>query len=259
MKQPERHPTDPLRATIAAALAPESGRDATGAGPHPEIDELVRYHAGDLAAAEEERVRDHLVACRECTETLLDLDRFVEAGADRGAAATAPAPAGVGRRPLLAMAASLLIGVVALGVWLAHERQAAERLRDRVATLSAPRPDVPIVDLLPDSSVRGEAGRPVALPPGEEYVTLVLNLPQAAEVEAFRAEVVDPGGAVVWEGPIRRSRFGTFTLGLWRRFLTPGENAIRLYGLDGSEPEGRRLLETYALRVEPDGSAGEEL
>lgn len=262
MKRPERPATDPLRAMITEALAPGSEREPAGAGPHPQIDQLVRYHAGELTEAHEARVRDHLVTCRECTETLLDLDRFVVAGADQKAAATAPAPAGLGRRPLLTMAASLLIAATALGtlgIWLAREHRAAERLRQRVAALSAPRPDVPIVDLLPDSSVRGEAGRePATLPPGEEYVTLVLNLPQAAEVHAFEAEIVDPRGTVVWEGPIQRSRFGTFTLGVWRRSLPPGENVIRLYGLGGGGTDGRSLLETYVLRVEPNRSAGEE-
>jgi len=263
MKRPERHPADPLRTMITEALAPGSELDGAGAGPHPEIDQLVRYHAGELTEAREERVRDHLVTCRECTETLLDLDRFVAAGADREATTTAPAPApspaGGRRRPLLAMAAALLIVAVALGVWLAREHRAAERLRQRVATLSAPRPDVPIVDLLPDSSIRSEAGRePATLPPGEEYVTLVLNLPRAAEVDAFEAEVVDPRGTVVWDGPIQRSRFGTFTLGLWRRSLPPGRTLIRLYGLGENGTDGRSLLETYVLRVEPNGSAGEE-
>lgn len=240
--------TQELKTAISGALAPVMEREAGQAGPHPEVDELIRYHGGELDEAAEERVRDHLVACSDCLDTLLDLDGFVGAGGERAEGARS---AGPGWRVALAVAASLLVVVSGLAIWLVEERQAAGDLRLQVATLSAPRSDVPIVDLLPDSAVRSEtgAGPPSSLPPGEGYVTFVLNLPQAPELTDFEVELVAPGGGVTWSGPVERSsRYGTFTLGMGRRHLAPGENAIRLYGLEDGR---RRLLETYTFRVEP--------
>lgn len=253
--------TGGLRGEVASALDPMMERERGDGGPHPAVDELIRYHGGELAEAEEERVRRHLVACAECQADLLDLDGFVNVGRERREG-TFPAPAVTSpvrpaaprpfalSRGLVALAASLLVAVLALGVWVVLERQAARDLRQQVASLSAPRADVPIVDLLPDSIARGEQAdrAPVAWPPGDELVTFVLNLPRAPEVSGFEVDLVGPGGEVTWSGPVERSRYGTFTLGVWRRHLTPGENRVLLHGVG---PEGRRLLETYTFRVDP--------
>lgn len=255
--------TDDLKAEIASALAPVVERDAGDAGAHPDLDELVRYHGGELGEADEERVQRHLVACPECQEDLLDLDGFVAAGGGRregGSDGTAtepgrpsavssiphPAPS---RRPALALAASFLIAALSLGVWAIQERNGARELRREMDRLSAPRPDLPIVDLLPDSSARSGAAEepPATVPPGEDLVTFVLNLPRAPEVSGFEVEVLDADGEVTWTGPVAISPYGTFTLGLWRRSMSPGENRIVLYGLDGGD---RRLLEAYTFRVE---------
>jgi hypothetical protein len=226
----------------------------------------------------------HLVACPDCLEDLLDLDGFVGAGArasrtaseaqsevDSEAAPEAPAEAepsraapwwllpvpSAPRRAALALAASILVVISGLTVWAVRERGEAEDLRDRVAALSAPRPDVPIVDLLPDSAVRGRSEGQVPgvdLPAGEDSYTFVLNLPQVPAVSDFEADLVGPDGRVSWSGPLRRSIYGTFTLGVPRSSLSTGENEIRLYGVDGG---GRRLLETYTVRLEPEGSSSE--
>lgn len=256
----DRRTTD-LRTEIASVLEPVLERERREAGPHPGIEELIRYHGGELDEAGEERVQGHLLACAECQEDLLDLDGFVDAARGRptgelggtartpGRAVDAP-PAAPSRSLVLALAASLLVAVAGLGVWAIQERRAAGDLRHQVAELSLPRPDVPIVDLLPDSSVRGEesARPPATVPPEDELVTFVLNLPQAPEVSGFEAELAGPDGEVVWSGPVERSPYGTFTLGVWRRSLSAGESRVRVYGL---EPGGRRLLETYTFRVEP--------
>lgn len=258
--------TKQLRATIASAMTPVMEREAGKAGPHPSVDDLIRYHGGGLDDPGEQRVERHLVACSECLETLLDLDGFVGAGGQRREGAVDLArervarrrPDGVratgpGWRVAFAVAASLLVVASSLAVWVVQERQAAGDLRRQVARLEAPRPDVPIVDLLPESAIRSETGgaSPVGLPPGEDYVTFVLNLPQASELTGFEVDLVDPGGRVSWSGPVDRSRYGTFTLGLWRRRLPPGVNELRLYGRDRPEQGRRRLLETYTFRVEP--------
>jgi len=261
--------TRELRSRVARALEPAMERDAATAGPHPSVDELVRYHGGDLGEEAAERVQAHLVVCAECLESLLDLESFVAAGASGEGAEPGSVPAETersrrstvssasgSRRVALALAASLLVAISTLAFWVVRERTAADDLRQQVAALSAPRPDVPIVDLFPDASVRRRPGdqSPTVVSAGEEYVTLVLNLPQAAEHDRFEAELVDSQGRVSWGGPLTRSRFGTLTLGLGRRSLSPGDNRLLLYGVDEAEGPGpgrRRLLETYSFRIEP--------
>lgn len=277
---------DPLRRSIAEALAPGLERRADGEG-HPSLDDLLRHHAGELDAAAAERLLNHLEVCAECVQDLLDLDRFVAAGAarveDAGVEEAVPgevppgearlekaAPAipagrrgGLRRRSVLALAASLLVAVATLAAWLVHVRGVAGDLRRQVAELSAPRPDAPIVDLRPDSSARGAAAdagteAPVQVPAGEGAVTLVLNLPRDTEAgAAFTAELVDADGRVRWRGTLHASRFGTFTLGLSRRSLSPGENRIRLFrgggnggnGGESGESGERRPVEIYRFEV----------
>jgi len=255
------------RARIRDALGPVMDRDAAELGPHPAFEELVRYHGGELDEGAAEAVQHHVVACSECLENLLDLDQFVEAGAgrgeglaERGGGAALLSPFGVGRRAAMALAASFLVAVSLLAVWVVRERTAADDLRRQVATLSAPRPDVPIVDLLPDSAVRGEGGgrAPVELPADRETFTLVLGLPGTPEPGAFEAELLDAEGRVSWRGPLEPSPFGTFTLGLSRRSLEAGEHTIRLYRIDGagsSEEGPGRPVETYTFRVPPSQGA----
>lgn len=45
---------------------------------HAEPQELVAYHAGEMAEEDAERLRDHLALCSECSELLLDLLHFDE-------------------------------------------------------------------------------------------------------------------------------------------------------------------------------------
>lgn len=51
-------------------LAPSAG--------HPSIETLDAYHRAALNANEAAQIRRHLVLCRECSETLLDLAQFLE-------------------------------------------------------------------------------------------------------------------------------------------------------------------------------------
>lgn len=43
---------------------------------HPAPEELEAYYAKELSPEEEERIREHLVACRECADLVLDLQAF---------------------------------------------------------------------------------------------------------------------------------------------------------------------------------------
>jgi hypothetical protein len=45
---------------------------------HPSLETLDAYHRGALRKNETAATRRHLVLCRECSETLLDLAQFLE-------------------------------------------------------------------------------------------------------------------------------------------------------------------------------------
>jgi anti-sigma factor ChrR (cupin superfamily) len=45
---------------------------------HPSLETLDAYHRGVLRKNEAAEIRRHLVLCRECSETLLDLAQFLE-------------------------------------------------------------------------------------------------------------------------------------------------------------------------------------
>jgi hypothetical protein len=47
-------------------------------GEHPSIETLDAYHRASLPVSEAAQIRRHLVLCRECSETLLDLAQFLE-------------------------------------------------------------------------------------------------------------------------------------------------------------------------------------
>lgn len=53
---------------------------------HAEPRELVAYHAGQMAEADAESLRDHLALCSECSELLLDLIHFEELEMPEGVA-----------------------------------------------------------------------------------------------------------------------------------------------------------------------------
>lgn len=234
---------------------------------HPDADAWIAYHEGELEAAEEERLRGHLVKCPACVSTLLDLDAFAGGGdpgelseLERAAAwramrsalerqeAPTRAPGLAGGRFAVpwALAASLVAGVLGLALWDAH--RTAGELRGTVTALTEPQINVPILDLFPDTATRsgGEAQLP-AVPPAE-FFTLLLALEEPREFPDYEVEILDAGGDVVWsKRGLEMSDFGNFKLGLSGRFLASGEHQIRLYGVEAGS---RELLQDYAFRIE---------
>jgi hypothetical protein len=61
-----------LKPTLQALL----DRDRQELDDHPTPEELIDYHDGKLAAADEEKLRDHLALCHDCADLLLDLVSF---------------------------------------------------------------------------------------------------------------------------------------------------------------------------------------
>ncbi|MCP4656347.1 MAG: hypothetical protein GY856_13120 [bacterium] len=241
-------------------------------GPHPSPEELVAYKAGELSAAEVSRLQEHLVLCPDCLELLLDSECFRDAafGSRRAVSETEVAAAWKGMRrgtdrkapvatvlrgrfrrfpgpssPRLpyALAATLLIAVLALSLWVAS-------LRQTLGELSRPRLNTPLHDVYPESFVRGDdaAAPGVRIPADAELFTLILNSTMPPSYAETLVEIVEPDGTEVWSGAgLETSPAGSFTLTLPRRFLDAGEYRIRLYGLDGGR---RELIEEYPLRLE---------
>jgi Putative zinc-finger len=61
----------------AAALLAERAAELSS---HPDVDELVSYHARELSDAQAEALREHLASCRACGDLVLELDRMERAG-----------------------------------------------------------------------------------------------------------------------------------------------------------------------------------
>lgn len=221
---------------------------------HPAPEELLDYHLGDLAAADRERIQDHLVLCEACSRTVLDLDSFpdvepareadrlseFELAADwkRFREQAVAKPVRPARLPW-ALAASLLIAVVGLSLW-------GVRLREQVRELSGPRADVFVADLVPlGSKVRGpEAGEVVRVPSWADRVLLILNLAARPDYPEYEVRVLGPDGSAVWSrGGLRPSADGTFALEVPAGLLRGGAYRIRLLG-------GSETVAEYGVRLE---------
>ncbi len=159
---------------------------------------------------------------------------------------------------------------------IAELRQKVESLSAMVDELSRPQLNVPITDLSPGDSSRGEPakdvpavevripllqgrsftarGEPakdvpaVEVPAGANFFTLILNLPNRPTYPNYEVDVLNQQGVRIWLGQgLQRSEADTFTIALARRFFPAGQYRIKLYGLR----DGRReLIEDYAVRVQ---------
>ena len=233
---------------------------------HPSPDELLDYHAGDLSAAERERIQDHLALCPECARAVLDLAAFpgVEPAREEDRLATAEvdaewrrfqraagvpamprrAPAASSPRLAYALAAVLLLAVVGLSLWIG-------RLRSEVGALSGPKVNVLVADLAPREQAveRSAAGEEtVRVPPWTDRLLVILDLAEAPADPEYRVEIAALGGREIWSRRgLRPSEDGNFTLEVPRRLLSPGRYVIRLYGLRGNA--WTRAAE-YGVRIE---------
>ena len=234
-----------------------------GTGPHLEPEEIAAYHEGQLSPEDEQRVQDHLVACRECSELLLDLEGLADP--DFGAGEALPDGAGAQvwesvrkeiqpsnvvpfrREPrsetprwLRSLAAMLLLSTIALSGWVAS-------LRNQVKDLSSPQPST-VLDLYPTSSVRGETGPALPeIPQDTEWVTVILRSPGLPEMADYGVEVLRADGSVAWKKDGLKPAYNSFSLSLPRDWI--GDVRIRLVGID---PKGeRRTIGEYALPKGP--------
>lgn len=247
---------DRLRAEIAGSL--RAGGLAVP-GSHPDAERLLAYRAGELPEAEAEELRDHLETCRPCLEDLLDLGAFVAAGQegpptarDLGAAAfwrslRARVPGRSRRTVPFALAAALLAAAVGLGLWGFQQRLLVDELQGQ----AGPQPDARVVDLFPESSERGGgAAEPLDLAEMGGFLTLILNLPQEVNAEAFEVALEDPQGRRIWSGRLQRTPFGTLQLGLPRGLLGAGTYHLQA---DAVVDGGRRRVGSFPLTFTGEG------
>jgi hypothetical protein len=123
-------------------------------------------------------------------------------------------------------------------------------LRRSLEELSRPHINVPIVELEPQGSRRGEPSATVtiAVPSGATLFTLVLNVAGEQSYPGYALEIADRGGRLVWSGRgLQKSPQNTFTVALPRRLFPAGQYRIKLYGFNSNR---RELIEDYPVRIE---------
>lgn len=129
------------------------------------------------------------------------------------------------------------------------QTQLAERTRE-VERLSQPRINIPIVDLNPGDSTRGNSPgslTTVDLPAGVNFFTLILNIAIQQDYPDYELNVVDSNGKLVWRrGGLQKNEWNNFTVGFSRRLIPAGKYRMKIYGLRNSR---RELLEDYAVSV----------
>lgn len=278
-------PTDFKRtfiATLETAAAEPSGWVGgpweRHGGEHPDVDRLLAYHRGELAADDADELQEHLATCRQCTSLVSDMAAFPHLEAQPGepgeheiaqawrrverlisrqpiaaAASAVAARAAVGAAPRMpppsrrapwqrtavawAAAACLALLCVGLGSWNL-------RLEGRLADLTAPRPNVPVVDL-GNGGLKRSAGEAVpGVPAGDGPFTLYFYPDLAWDrYAAFEWSVSDEENATVLSGGGLEERSGTFTLGLDRGSLTPGVYQLHLRGVPKSGGDAVRLVD----------------
>lgn len=206
---------------------------------HPEVEELVAYHEGRVAADAAEALAEHLSVCGHCARLLLDLDSFPDLEPPAGTsdpsehevaaawrrleaelpAPTAPSLAAIGASPRSWGTLAAALGLVALGFgggWLTRRGD------------DAPRVNVPIVDLFAADAVRDAgAGNAVTVDPAADGWLLVLNLSEPALSGRYDLEMRDEGDTLVWSATaVAPDSHGGFTVSLPRGWLAPGRYRI---------------------------------
>ncbi len=237
-------------------------------GPHPPVEDLVAYQAGELPAEQEERLRDHLALCSECAHLLLDLRDFPDISLPEGArppseaeveaawkalqprlaeprpvpvpAFQTPAPVQPSRperRPapsrwLAALAAAFFLSTVGLSFWVVS-------LRDR-------EPLEPLA-LEARETERGEGDGGPTLRTSKGHLLVLSPLEMAPEPQPPYEVSVSQTGAreVLWEAEARAVREGdSFVVELPAHSLSPGRYRLTLQG--GAD---RELLGEFFFRI----------
>jgi hypothetical protein len=131
---------------------------------------------------------------------------------------------------------------------LQAEREERERLAGQLAELTRPQVNTAIFSL---GLVRGEEEtNQVLVGPEPAWIVLSLELPPA-DVESYRATLLDARGQTVWKGEgLRPTASDTLVLGLYSDLLAPGGYRLVLEGLP---PRDRPAITEIPFRVARQG------
>ncbi|HEV7787272.1 MAG TPA: zf-HC2 domain-containing protein [Thermoanaerobaculia bacterium] len=239
---------------------------------HPSPDAWIAYHRGELPTAEEERLQEHLMRCRDCFDLAGAAASFAQSHEEPGAGQEVetaalwrllrpqldpsepsrqnvreisdhPRRRSWGGRLPMALAASFFVALVALSAWSLHQRSALEMLR-------APKPNVLIAEFSADERLAtlASAEKTLTAPTGP----WILVFHPANELPAYRLalrEVVT--GRELWSYELRPGPDFALKIQL-PEGLRPGRYRLELS--DGSGGGAGKVLETHLLRVtEPGG------
>jgi hypothetical protein len=226
---------------------------------HPSADQWIAYQRGELSEEEEARLQEHLVRCRDCFDLAEGAAAFAqeesaeEAGQDaesdelwrRLQSQIEPPPSKVreissgprrrswGFRLPTVLAASFFAAFVGMAAWNVQ-------LQSTVSKLSAPRPDIAILDLAPVERAAGSSEETLPATPGPA----VLVLHPQEELPAYRLALHDlSAGRDLGTYELQPDRDLALTLQL-PEGLRPGR-----YRLELSGASGKRVLETRILRI----------
>lgn len=258
-----RRPADPSTDFERAlrALADDEGWGGESwdlrRGEHPPGEELCAYGEGELDGARRARLQEHLTTCAECAALVADQAVFpaLPAGDDEpgeievaaawrdfrdrlaaeGVGAVTPAAAHSWQRPAVAwaVAASLLVACLVLGIWNL-------RLGAHIAALTAPQPNVQLADLMPADQRSDQEQEVVKVDPRGEFYVLIAYPSNPAGYRHddgfshYRWRIVDADGRELLSGGgLERQSLGEVTLRLHRDSLPPGEYRLSLTGVTG--------------------------
>jgi len=230
-------------------------------GDHPSADQWLAYHRGELAAAEEERLQEHLVRCRDCFDLAQAAEAFAgtpedteqpDAGYETSSAALwrllrprlgavrpmreVPRPRRRFRLPE-SLAASLFVALVGLTAWSIHQQKV-------LTELQALRPNAPIVDLL--AGERDTSSSETRLVAGTGPWTLVFHPDD--ELPLYRLAIRDAAtGHELYSLELRPDADHVPTLGLPEGLLPPGH--YRLVLSDASARGAGGTVEEHLLHL----------
>ncbi len=252
----------PLRASLK--VISEARR-----GPHPDPEQLLTYHLGELDAATTEAVEKHLAMCSVCSRHILDMARFLEgetaANPERGSELTT-------ERLMRSVTEALAADQTEAAAVTGQESPSSPRLRarresgihffytlgfaraaavifaattaalagyfvssreDTTAGVDLPMTNVPVFELT-TSETRGPGERDTIQLPGDTPgAMLVFPLVTDYAFARYELTVMASSGDVAFRrSDLRRTADGLLTLVVPRDFLSAGSYRVTIHGLD---------------------------